>query len=78
MIFARFSAGATAKISRITALTSSIAVKAVPPDGGMDMRYVPPIVSGLKEPRCVRFAPGTRTMFVCDMSACCVWRIEFD
>lgn len=53
-------------------------VKAIPTEGGADMRYIPPLVSGLKEPRCVRFAADNKTMFVCDMSACCVWRVELE
>lgn len=51
-------------------------IKAVPNAPETDMRFIPPVVTGFKEPRCVRFAKEGRTMFVCDMSSCCVWRIE--
>lgn len=54
-------------------------VKAVPSEiEGIDMRYVPPIVAGFKEPSCVRFTADGSSMFVCDMSACCVWRVEME
>ena len=53
-------------------------VKAVPKEKwGTDMRYVPPVVTGFKEPSCVRFSADGATMFVCDMVSCCVWRVEF-
>lgn len=51
-------------------------IKAIPSDGNMDMRFVTPLVVGLKEPRCVRFTKDGMTMFACDMSSCCVWKIE--
>lgn len=53
-------------------------VRALPNDGDIDARFVPPIVTGLVAPRCVRFSKDGKTMYACDMSACCVWRIDLD
>lgn len=51
-------------------------VRAIPNSDNIDARYLPPVVSGLIEPRCVRFAPDGSSMYVCDTSACCVWKIN--
>lgn len=54
-------------------------VKVVPKETwGTDMRYIPPVATGFKEPSCVRFSADGKAMYVCDMSACCVWRVSFD
>lgn len=58
--------------------SGSGSIKTIPSEGGIDMRFVPPVVVGLKEPRCVRFTPDGLTMFACDMASCCIWRIEFE
>jgi hypothetical protein len=54
-------------------------VKAIPSEvWGTDMRYIPPVATGFKEPSCVRFAHDGGSMYVCDMAACCIWRVFFD
>lgn len=55
------------------------AVKAVPPNSyGIDMRYVPPIATGFREPSCLRFSPDARNMYVCDFAGGAVWKVTFE
>jgi len=52
-------------------------VKVVPKSQfATDMRYVPPIAAGFREPSCLRFSADGQTMFVCDVGACCIWRVD--
>ncbi|MBI3032784.1 hypothetical protein HYY69_04875 [Candidatus Woesearchaeota archaeon] len=54
-------------------------IKVIPPDEyGVDMRYIPPVVTGFREPSCLRFSPSNlNEMYVCDFAAGVVWKITF-
>ena len=55
------------------------AVKAVPPDQyGVDMRYIPPVATGFREPSCLRFSPDAKDMYVCDFAGGVVWKVSFE
>jgi hypothetical protein len=56
-------------------------VKVVPHDAApitnpYDMRYLPPVACGFKEPTCVRFTPDGKHMRVCDFATGYVWNVE--
>jgi len=55
------------------------AVKAVPPKSyGIDMRYIPPVATGFREPSCLRFSPDAKEMYVCDFAGGVVWKVGFE
>jgi glucose/arabinose dehydrogenase len=52
-------------------------IKPVPKEGCLDMRFVPPVASGFRQPSCLRFSPDGTMMYVCDMAENVVWRVSF-
>jgi DNA-binding beta-propeller fold protein YncE len=52
-------------------------IKPMPQEGGLDMRFVPPVATGFRQPSCLRFSPDKTTMYVCDMADNVVWRVRF-
>jgi hypothetical protein len=50
-------------------------VKAVPLNSPVSPRFIPPLVTGLRFPSCIRLAPDRSALYVCDFHDCCVWRV---
>lgn len=52
-------------------------IKAIPHDalarGGADMRWIPPIATGFKEPSCLRFSLDSTRALICDFGSSAIW-----
>lgn len=52
-------------------------IKVIPETGGY-AKYYPAILTGLKQPSCLRFAPDLKAMYVCDFANNAVMKASFE